>query len=45
MEMIMRKLLGLAMVAGALMVSACNTVEGVGKDVKSAGSAVEDAAD
>lgn len=41
----MRKLLGLAMVAGALMVSACNTVEGVGKDVKSAGAAVEDAAD
>lgn len=41
----MRKLLGLAMVAGALMVSACNTVEGVGQDVKSAGQAVEDAAD
>ncbi|PCD04754.1 entericidin EcnA/B family protein [Sphingomonas spermidinifaciens] len=41
----MRKLLGLAMVAGALMVSACNTVEGVGRDVQSAGSAVEDAAD
>ncbi|WP_315763152.1 entericidin A/B family lipoprotein [Sphingomonas sp. Y38-1Y] len=40
----MRKLLGLAMVAGALMVGACNTVEGVGRDVKSAGSAVEDAA-
>lgn len=41
----MRKLLGLAMVAGALMVSACNTVEGVGRDVQSAGSAVEDVAD
>lgn len=41
----MRKFLGLAMVAGALMVSACNTVEGVGEDVQSAGSAVEDAAD
>lgn len=28
----------------ALIVSACNTVEGAGKDVKSAGAAVEDAA-
>jgi predicted small secreted protein len=36
----MRKLVGLAFVAGALMVSACNTVEGVGKDVKSAGDTV-----
>lgn len=41
----MRKFFGLAMVAGALLVSACNTVEGVGRDVQSAGSAVEDAAD
>ena len=36
----MRKLLGLAVVTGALMVSACNTVEGVGKDVSSAGNTV-----
>jgi predicted small secreted protein len=36
----MRKYLGLALVAGALLVSACNTVEGVGKDVESAGSTV-----
>ncbi len=42
--MTMRKLLGLAVVAGALLTSACNTVEGVGKDVKSAGTAVEKAA-
>ncbi|WP_322963188.1 entericidin A/B family lipoprotein [Sphingomonas fuzhouensis] len=36
----MRKLMGLAIVAGALMVSACNTVEGVGRDVSSAGNTV-----
>ena len=41
----MRKVLGLVVVAGALMVSACNTVEGVGKDVKSAGSSVAKTAD
>ena len=41
----MRKMLGLAMVAGALLVSACNTVEGVGKDVKSAGDTVAKTAD
>jgi len=39
-----RKYLGILVVAGALLVSACNTVEGAGKDVKSAGSAVENAA-
>lgn len=33
----------LALTAG-LVVSACNTVEGAGKDVKSAGEAVEDTA-
>ncbi|MBD8620293.1 entericidin A/B family lipoprotein [Sphingomonas sp. CFBP 13728] len=36
----MRKLVGLAIVASALMVSACNTVEGAGKDVSSAGKTV-----
>ena len=41
----MRKFLGLAIVAGALLVSACNTVEGVGKDVKSAGDTVAKTAD
>lgn len=40
----MRKIFTLALVAGALLVSACNTVEGAGKDMKSAGDAVEDAA-
>lgn len=29
----------------AVMLTACNTVEGVGKDAQSAGRAVEDAAD
>lgn len=29
----------------ALSVSACNTVEGVGKDIKSAGKAIEKSAD
>ena len=36
----MRKLVGLAIVASALMVSACNTVEGAGKDVSSEGKTV-----
>ncbi len=39
-----RKFITLALVAGTFLVAACNTVEGAGKDVKSAGSAVEDAA-
>ena len=41
----MRKVLGMVVVAGALMVSACNTVEGVGKDVSSAGKTVAKTAD
>ena len=41
----MRKLVGMAVIVGALMVSACNTVEGVGKDVKSAGDTVAKTAD
>ncbi len=40
----MRKILSLVVVAGALAVGACNTVEGVGKDVSSAGNAVSGAA-
>lgn len=40
----MRKLVVLAAAAAALLVSACNTIEGVGKDVKAAGGAVEGAA-
>lgn len=41
----MRKLVAMAVVTGALMLSACNTVEGVGKDVKSAGQTVAKTAD
>ncbi|MBB5715795.1 entericidin A/B family lipoprotein [Sphingomonas aerophila] len=41
----MNKALKLALVAGVLLVSACNTVEGVGKDVSSAGSTVAKTAD
>lgn len=40
----MRKILILAVAATALMVSACNTVAGVGKDVSSAGRAVTNTA-
>ena len=36
----MRKFITLSLVAAALAVSACNTVEGVGQDVQAAGSAV-----
>ena len=41
----MRKVFGLMLVTGALMVSACNTVEGVGRDVSSAGKTVAKTAD
>ena len=41
----MRKIVGLAFLATAFMVSACNTVEGMGKDVSSAGDTVADTAD
>ena len=41
----MRKFLGMAFVAGALLVSGCNTVEGIGKDVGSAGDTVAKTAD
>lgn len=39
-----RKIVTLALLAGTLAVAGCNTVEGIGKDVKSAGDTVEDAA-
>ncbi len=41
----MRKVLTAAVLASAVLVSACNTVSGVGKDVSSAGDAVAGAAD
>jgi predicted small secreted protein len=40
----MRKLITFAVLAAALTVAACNTVEGAGKDVSSAGHAVTDTA-
>lgn len=40
-----RKIVAIALVAGSFLVAACNTVEGAGKDVQSAGEAVEKAAD
>ena len=40
------KLLALAMLAGFVgSLTACNTVEGAGKDVKATGTAIENAAD
>ncbi|MEZ0243219.1 MAG: entericidin A/B family lipoprotein [Sphingomonas sp.] len=41
----MRKIITFAALGCALLVSACNTVEGVGRDVASAGDTVADAAD
>ncbi|MBO9710920.1 MAG: entericidin A/B family lipoprotein [Caulobacter sp.] len=40
----MRKFVILAALAASLTVAACNTVEGAGKDVSSAGRAVTDTA-
>lgn len=41
----MRKFLVLAAAASALLVSACNTVAGIGRDVEAAGEAVTDTAE
>ena len=41
----MRKLIVLAVCASALLLSACNTTSGVGRDVSSAGRAVAGAAE
>ncbi|QIG79830.1 entericidin A/B family lipoprotein [Stakelama tenebrarum] len=41
----MRKIFFAATIAGMFAISACNTVEGVGQDVSSAGDAVSGAAD
>ncbi|MCW3847568.1 entericidin A/B family lipoprotein [Sphingomonas sp. LB-2] len=40
----MRKMITLAAMSCALLASACNTVEGVGRDVASAGDTVANAA-
>lgn len=39
-----RKVFEAALIAGTLLLAACNTVEGAGKDVSSAGKAVSNAA-
>jgi len=41
----MRKVLILAVLAASMAVTACNTVAGAGKDVKSAGAAVTNTAE
>ncbi len=41
----MRTFIGIAAIVGALLVSACNTVEGMGRDVESAGRTVANTAD
>ena len=41
----MRKIIVLAVLAASLAISACNTVSGAGKDVKSVGGAVSDTAE
>ncbi|HKR16975.1 MAG TPA: entericidin A/B family lipoprotein [Rhizorhapis sp.] len=40
-----KALLAALTVPALLLISACNTVEGAGEDIQSAGNAVEDAAD
>ena len=40
----MRKFVALAIMAASMIVAACNTVEGAGKDVSAAGHAVSDTA-
>ncbi|MGN6122294.1 MAG: entericidin A/B family lipoprotein [Sphingomonas oligoaromativorans] len=40
-----RKLIGAGLISAALLVTACNTIHGAGKDVSSAGNAVANAAD
>jgi predicted small secreted protein len=42
----MKKLIALVALAGIVAgVTACNTIEGAGKDIKDAGSAIQKAAD
>ncbi|MET0373662.1 MAG: entericidin A/B family lipoprotein [Rhizorhabdus sp.] len=39
-----RRAIAITLISGLLAVTGCNTIEGVGKDVSSAGKAVSDAA-
>ena len=40
----MKSLTTLLLIAGLLLLSACNTVKGVGQDIQKAGTAIEDVA-
>ncbi len=39
----MRNILSFAMLAVALLLVGCNTINGMGKDIKAAGQSIEDA--
>ncbi len=41
----MRKVMGMLVLASAVLVSACNTISGVGRDLESAGETVANTAD
>ena len=41
----MKKIIISAFLGATILLSACNTVEGAGKDLQSAGEAIEEAAD
>lgn len=41
----MRQLVSIALLAGGIALAGCNTIEGAGEDLQSAGEAVENAAD
>jgi predicted small secreted protein len=43
-NMMVRKAFAVALVAGTLLIAGCNTVNGAGKDVSSAGNAISNAA-
>lgn len=40
----MARIFTLMLIAGSFMIAACNTVEGAGKDLQSAGEATQDVA-
>lgn len=40
-----RKAIALTCAAAALLLAACNTIEGAGKDIRRGGEKIEDAAD
>jgi predicted small secreted protein len=40
-----RRFIALLMITGGIALAGCNTIEGVGRDIKSVGEEVSDAAD